>query len=345
MKCAVIDIQSGKVFLYLIEAKNKSWEFKQKLELKNISELGGSIQDQGLKDIGRWLVSLPLADLGFRILKFPFGDKAKISRVLPLELGNILLLKPEEIVYDFRVKKTGTNDFEVELIFIEKAGLVKILQALKDNGVTLSAVTSLEFILGNYLGGEEPSLDERVSAAKTACADPVVNLMSREFLEANIKPEIKQKILLGYWLAVTFLVLTCASLLFEIRDLKNKNSVYQEMVSKAYTALFPGSTVANGYYQLQAKLKEVKDKDNFMPHAGGLKFLRFISGSDLGGLRIDNFKLDEKSLEVKGDCRALSEAEGFKNKIEGYFERPASLESRKSPDGQFLFSIKTEYKK
>lgn len=345
MKCAVIDIQSGKVFLYLIEAKNKSWEFKQKLELKDISELGRSIQDQGLKDIGRWLVSLPLADLGFRILKFTFGDKAKISRILPLELENILLLKPEEIVYDFRVKKTETNDFEVELIFIEKVGLIKILQALKDNGVILSAVTSLDFILGNYLGGDEPSLDERVSAARTACADPVVNLMSREFLDAHIKPEIKQKILLGYLLTATFLVLTCVSILFEIRSLKNKNSIYQGMVSKVYAALFPGSTGANEYYQLQAKLKEVKDKNDFMPDAGGLKFLQFISGSDLGELTIDSFKLDEKSLEVKGDCSALSEAEGFKNKIEGYFKHPASLESRKSPDGQFLFSIKTEYKK
>ncbi len=345
MKYAVIDIRSDKVFLYLIEAKNKSWEFKQKLEFKDIVELGRLIQDQGLKDIGRWLVSLPLTDLGFRILKFPFGDKTKISRILPLELENILLLKSEEIVYDFRVQKTETNDFEVELIFIEKTGLVKILQALKDNGIILSTVTSLDFILGNYLGGEESSFEERIEAAKTACADPVINLMSREFLGAQIKPGVKQKILLGYWLTVTFLLLTCVSISFQIRSLKNKNSAYQGMVAKVYTALFPGSTAVSEYYQLQAKLKELKDKNDFMPHAESLKFLRFISGANLGGLRIDSFKLDEKSLEVKGNCRALSEAEGFKNKIEGYFEHPAALESRKSPDGQFLFSVKTEYNK
>ena len=89
MKYAVIDIQEANVFLYLLELKNKSFEFKQKLELKDITELKALIMDQGFGNMDRWVVSLPLRDLSFRILRFPFGDKAKIRRVLPLELENM----------------------------------------------------------------------------------------------------------------------------------------------------------------------------------------------------------------------------------------------------------------
>ncbi|MBF0123335.1 MAG: hypothetical protein HQL21_08045, partial [Candidatus Omnitrophica bacterium] len=111
MKYTVIDIQADKVSLYLIESKNKSLELKQKLELKGIDDLKALILDQDVGNTDRWLVSLPLTDLSFRILKFPFGDKSKIRRVLPLELENMLLLKADEIVYDFRVKKTEKSDF------------------------------------------------------------------------------------------------------------------------------------------------------------------------------------------------------------------------------------------
>jgi len=330
MKYAVIDIQTDKVFLYLIEAGNKLLEFKQKFELKGVHDLKALILEQELKDISRWVVSLDLAELSFRILKLPFGDKAKIRRVLPLELDNMLLVKADEIVYDFRVKKTGINDFEAELICVEKVRLVKTLQALKDVGVMVSAVTSLDFILGSYAGGVEPSPDKRHQAAKAVCADPVVNLMSREFLVVQTRPEIKQKILLAYGVTVIFLFLMGASFLFEIRSLKIKNKAYQS---------------AGEYYQWQAKFKQVKDKNDFMPHTEGLEFLRFVSGTDLGGLHMESFKLDEKFLEVKGSCRALSEVEGFKNKLEAYVDHSAELESRKSPDNQFLFSIKTGYKK
>ncbi|MBF0123336.1 MAG: hypothetical protein HQL21_08050 [Candidatus Omnitrophica bacterium] len=220
-----------------------------------------------------------------------------------------------------------------------------MLQALKDSGVIASAVTSLDFILGSYAGGVEPSSNERNSAAKTVCNDPVVNLMSREFLGAQNKPEIKQKILLVYALTIVFLLLMCASLLFEIRSLKINNSAYQSAISKVYTALFPGSKAVGEYYQLQAKFKQVKDKNDYMPDTGGLELLRFVSGIDLGSLHIESLKLDEKYLEVKGSCLALIEVEGLKNKIEVYVDHSAELESRKSPDGQFLFCIKAEYKK
>ena len=345
MKYAVIDIQAEKVSLYVIESKNKSLELKQKLELKGIDELKTLIQEHEFRDIGLWIVSLTLADLSFRILKFPFGDKSKIRRVLPLELENMLLLRADEIVYDFRVKKTGTSDFEVELICVEKVILVKTLQALKDGGVSVSAVTSLDFILGSYMGSVEPSLDERSTAAKTVCNDPGINLMSREFFVVQTKPEIRQKILLAYGLTVIFLSLICASFLFDIRSLKIKNSAYQSAVTKVYTTLFPGSKAVGEYYQLQAKFKQVKDKNDFMPHTAGLEFLRFVSGASLGGLDIESFKLDEKFLEVNGGCHTLSDVEDFKKKIEAYVDHSADLESRKSPDGQFIFRIKTESKK
>src|SRR5208283_1366444 len=136
-------------------------------------------------------LSIPIELLNFRILKFPFSDRTKIRKVLPVELNNLILDGADAVTFDFVVLGTADNTFDVLVAFVRRDILRDILSSLNSLQIEPEIVTSLE--LQSYVRNGMPELIsllsnaerehaiDRVKTAQEELVSPTINLRTGEF--------------------------------------------------------------------------------------------------------------------------------------------------------------------
>ena len=144
--------------------------------------------------IDEFYVSLPAAVLDFRILNFPFSDKEKITKVIPLELNNYIIGGSEEIVFDSI--NLGGDDTSVEVLvaYARKEIIDRVLTQLASESIDPRVITSIDLqavvktgegpdqegyrgsIAENLVGLHAWDQNRRIIAAENELTQPTINL-------------------------------------------------------------------------------------------------------------------------------------------------------------------------
>jgi len=144
------------------------------------------------------IVSLPPRLVSYRNLQVPFKDPKKIRQVLPFELEPTLPYPVEDLIIDSQVISQGEKT-DILVGFVLKAGLLKILDALKSLGIeprmAAPAGLSSALCLAKYLEIPEDliviSADQNY-ATVFALASGRVH-MARSFYAREPDPRLKAK--------------------------------------------------------------------------------------------------------------------------------------------------------
>ncbi len=149
--------------------------------------------------IDEFYISLPAAILDFRILNFPFSDKEKITKAIPLELDNYIMGGSEEIVFDSI--NLGGDDTSVEVLvaYARKEVLNHILTQLARKNIDPRVITSIDLqtvvktgegpdqegfrgsIAEHLIGLQKWDQNQRIIAAEQELTKPTINLRIGQF--------------------------------------------------------------------------------------------------------------------------------------------------------------------
>ncbi len=332
MRIAVLDMIEDSACIYVFERKRK--------ETKLIEKIQGLDKSTIPSDIDKWIVSLHVHKLGFRVLKMPFADRKRVRDTLPLELESLILQNIEDIVYDFKIETQTKKDVNVPVIFVEKTYLKNLVNELKEDGIIPSNITSIDF-LGNTFSCADDKLnaDERIKIAGSILDRPPINLMRQELVSTHIDPKIEKK-LRRFCISLSLLIaLILVFQIFKFASYKTEANLIKGQTRKIYKTLFPYERITSPFYQMKAHLKTMQDKNQFIVSVSPLSLLSYLSSIEV---EFTEITMRRELITLKGESSSIKSIENIKKKLQAFLEDVKLLKSEAFSDNRFSFTIQAK---
>jgi len=310
----------------------------------------GSSQLQELSGIGECYLSIPLEMLDFRIMKFPFSEKEKITKVIPFELGALLMEGADHVVFDAVVLGSGEDGFNVLVTYIDKGILREILSRLASLNIDPQVVTSLELqavarngsgdIAARLMDASPLDHDARISLAMNELSRHTINLRTGPFAYTRDRERVGKKLRVTFALSLLLALVINAYLVFGIVLARTEASFLKKDMRSIYTALFPNEKrVTDELYQLKSHMREVKDKGDALIGVYPLQLLLDLSRKTIQGVAFNEIILDRELSTMRGEASSVDDIDKIKTRLSAPQMNVSVSDIKPLPTGRILFSI------
>jgi type II secretory pathway component PulL len=336
--------QSGEIYLFRERAGG--------YELENAVHYPGEGASQfpDLTGVHEFSLSIPLEMLNFRMMKLPFSEKEKIIKIIPFELGSLLIDSPDHVVFDATVMGSGEDGFDVLVTYADRETLRDILAQLSLLNIDPQVVTSLELqaIVKNGTGDVAVRLmnpspldrDTRISAAKTELSHHTVNLRTGPLAYTRDRERVKKKLKATFVLSLVLALAINAYLIFGIVSAKTEVSSLKKDIRNTYSALFPNEKrVTDELYQLKSHMREIKEKGDALLGVHSLQFLLDLSQKMVRGVAFNEIVLDKDMSTMKGEASSMDDIDKMKTRLTDPRTDVSASDIKPLPSGKTLFTL------
>lgn len=308
---------------------------------------------KGIEGIDRFVLSLPLSYLDFRVLSFPFSEKEKLMAVVPLELDQLVIGGVGSIVFDVFVLPGSAPDgrnFQALVVYTKKDLLSGLLKRLSDLGADPAAVTSLELevLINEGSAGLAEKLSaglipdaERVKGAEAAALNaPALNLRTGPLAYTRDAARRSKKLRTAAIAAIIAGLLLNIDAGYRLFNLNNEAASIKKEMRAQYSFLFPGDKkVTDEVYQLKAHLKELKDKGESLFGVYPLQFLLDVSKKAVPGASYSEITLDKDVITLKGEAASIDDTGKLKTALAEFLADVTVSDTKQTQNGKAAFTI------
>lgn len=153
MKCIGIDIGSYSIKIVEINSAAKGYQLVQfyvhQLTIKpntdthfETIEFLRNITSKYDPETTKYIVGLRQDKVAIRTKTFPFADRNKISKTLPLDLEEEIPFNIENAVFDFKTNKIIPPTSEILAFIAKKEAIEKMLQTMKESGIQIDILST-----------------------------------------------------------------------------------------------------------------------------------------------------------------------------------------------------------
>lgn len=153
MKCIGIDIGSYSIKVVEINSTAKGYQLVQfyshQLTIKpntdthfETIEFLRSITSKYDPENTKYIVGLRQDRVAIRTKIFPFSDRNKIYKTLPLDLEEEIPFNIEHAIFDFKINKLMPPSSEILAFIAKKEAIEKMLQTMKESGIQIDILST-----------------------------------------------------------------------------------------------------------------------------------------------------------------------------------------------------------
>jgi type II secretory pathway component PulL len=310
----------------------------------------GSSHLSDLAGIGEFYLSIPLEMLNFRMMKLPFSEGEKLMKVIPFELGALLMNSADHVVFDAMVMGSGENGFDVLVTYAERGLLGETLSQLSSRDIDPQVVTSLELqaitkngsgdIAARLMNPAPLDRNARISAAMNELSHHTINLRTGPFAYTRDRERVKKKLKVTFALSLVLALGINAYLLFGIVSARGEASSLKKEIRSMYTALFPDEKkVTDELYQMKSHMREVKEKGDALLGVDPLRFLLDLSQKTVQGVAFNEIVLDKELSTMKGEASSMEDIDRMKAGLSAPRTDVSVSDIKPMPSGKTLFTV------
>ncbi len=339
-----IDWTEGKLSQYVFEKKGSQITLSETLSVALDDELTQSSLDSLVKtDMERVYLSVPVHLLTLRELSFPFSDKNKIKDTISYELEGILLGDVSNYSIDYIVKESSEHGSNVLAACMEKEKIRDIVALFLSAGLEPVAITCIDLrLFGKDILFENPPLEEetRTEAAREELTHISIDLRQDELAYKGAIERIKKSLRMTGVLIVLLLLILGADMIVKLISLKKENGTVTQEINTLYRNTFPGEVkIIDAVRQFKGNLNSLMEKKKILVGMPVLDILLNISKHKKNNITLNELKLDEQNIIIKGDALSFENVDELKNALLLSFKDVRVIDSRASPDKKITFSI------
>lgn len=336
--------------MYLFQEAGEGYVYEQSLDYHGSPEEWGEIDE--------FYVSLPAALLDFRVLSFPFADKGKIAEVIPLELSNLIISGPGEIVFDSIFLGGSDTSVDVLVVYIRTEILQRILADLAERNIDPRIVTSLDLKMpddkGNESGREQflnflnarlgspAPWDEarRIAAAGQEITEPTLNLRRGPFSYTKDAARTGRALRMTVVLAFVLAFIVHANLLFQTLVTKKESAAIAGQMRLSYSSLFPGEKkTIDELYQLKSHIKESREIGNLLSGVAPLSLLMVLTRGMDANVVYTDISLEKGLIKMKAEARSMDDLAKTQKRLSGYLTGVSISDIKPASQGKVLFTV------
>jgi type II secretory pathway component PulL len=301
-------------------------------------------------DMDECVLSLPLEQLNFRVLKLPFDDREKLLKVIPFELENLIMESSDAVIFDPVVLGGSGDTFDVLVPYIEKRVLKGILENCASGGIDPAVVTSLG--LRALLGGGHENIalrlvnpgemapDERITAAGEELLKHTINLRTGPFAYTKDAEKTRKTLKVTVTLLILLALMINAYLAFGIITSKVETAGVRRELRNAYAGLFPNEKkITDELYQMKSHMKEIKEKGDALVGVQPLQFLLDLSQKTPQGIMFYEITLDKGLITLKGEASSMGDVDKVKTRLSEVLKDVSVADIKPSTGGKTLFTL------
>ncbi len=352
-KIGFIDLDSkmsGNVYVFR--------DVRGKYELENTLEFDGDgVSSQpDTTGISEFVLSLPVESLNYRLLKLPFSDKEKLTKVVPLELENLMLENPDDVVFDATVLGGAGDQFDVLAAYVRKGTLQEILAKLWSLGIDPYIVTCLDLqtaakkgaegIASWLMSPEGLNHEERIEAARGELLRHTLNLRTGPFAYTKDTEKIMRKLRTTVVLFFLLTLLVNSYLILKIASARNEASAIKRDMRNMYTHLFPGEKrITDELYQMKSHMKEIGEKGDALIGVYPLQFMLDLSRRTVPGVAVNEISLERDLSIIKGEASSMADVDRMKAKLSEFLANASVSDIKQTSSGRLSFTITAKGRK
>jgi len=336
--------QSGEI--YVFRGRAGGYELEETMNYNG----EGSSQLPELADIGECCLSIPLEMLNFRMMKLPFSEKEKLMKVIPFELGALLMEGADRVVFDAMVMGSGENGFDVLVTYVEKGKLREILSQLSSLNIDPQVVTSLELraivehgtgdIAARLMNPSPLDHDVRISAAMSELSRHTINFRTGPFAYTRDRERVKKKLKVSFVLSLLLALAINAYLISGIVSARSEASSLKKEMRSVYTALFPNEKrVTDELYQMKSHMREIREKGDALLGVHPLRFLLDLSQKTVQGVAFNEIVLDKDLSTMRGEASSMDDIDKMKARLSALRTDASVSDIKPLPSGKTLFTL------
>lgn len=313
--------------------------------------------DEAPADIAEFYLSVPVELLNFRIINLPYSDKEKLRKVIPFELENLIIVNPQDIVFETVILNGAANGFDVLVVYAGKSSLDALIRKLALKNIDPRIITSIdlreiihtditeESIAGRLANLDRPVEFDRVSAAGKELSAPTINLR-RDSLAytkdtARTRRSLRKTAILGILLAVVI----NADIAFNLVMTQREASSRKREIRNMYTVLFPDEKrIVDELYQTKSHIREMKEKSDAVTGLNPLQFLLSVSQRPAEGVIYNEIHLEKGLIKIKAEATSISSIDRARTSISEYLADVSVSDVKPAPNGRIFFTVAAKEK-
>ena len=338
-----------KSVIYLFKEISGEYTYEDTLDYNALDELA---------DVDEFYLSVPATLLDFRIVNFPFSDREKIKKVLPIELDNLVLGGSEEIVFDTIIPYGDDESVDVLVAYAGKNILNHILTEFAGRNIDPRCITSIdlqaviEYMSADDGEGFQKSIAERllvplkwnesdrIRQAQQEIEKPTINLRTGQFAYTKdtekTERALKITVLLGFLLALVI----HANILFQTIMTKKESAAIAKEMRVSYSSLFPGEKkTIDELYQLKSHIREIGEKNDALTGVDSLQFLLDLSKRADSNVVYTEIQIEKGLIKLKGESRSTDELSKVKTKLSEFLSDVSVSDVKPNAQGKILFTV------
>ncbi|HYA13987.1 MAG TPA: hypothetical protein VEF33_06575 [Syntrophales bacterium] len=307
--------------------------------------------------IDEFYVSIPATILDFRILNFPFSDKEKITKAIPLELNNYIIGGSEDVVFDS--VNLGGDDTSVEVLvaYARKEVLNHVLTQLARKSVDPRVITSIdlqpvieageiadqgfrESIAEHLIGLQKWDQNQRIIAAEHELINPTINLRTGQFTYRKDAERTGKALRITAILAFLLALIIHAGTMFQAIMIKKEVSTITSDMRGSYSSLFPGEKkTIDVLNQLKSHLREIEEKNDTLTGIAALQFLMDLSKRRESHTVYTDIQIEKGLIKMKAETGSMEDLSKIKMKLSEFLPDVSITDVKISARGKVLFTV------
>ncbi len=330
-----------KYYLYIFNQTSEGYKLLSKTE---------NPQQESLKEVSEFYLSLPAAFLNFRILEFPFAEKEKLCKVIPFELDNLIISGSGSIIYDFTVLDAFGDNNKILAAYIDKKKLGDIIKKIASLNIDPHTITSLELgriirdkrenIASELVAPEKIPDEDRINSAIAELKAPTINLRTGEFAYRKDIEKYSNKIKLMLILLISLAFIINAILGLRIFITNNEISSIKQEMRNVYSSFFPADKkITDELYQMKSHMKNIKEKADILIGVYPLEHLIDLSNKKSKGIVVEELNLEKEIFTIKGEAASLSDLDEMKRSLSEKYQNVSISDIKPLSENKILFTI------
>ena len=367
-KVGVVDIHPNSPMLGSQSSSQQTSQYENDQSLVHIFNVTGNgytcettldyVSHEDWMGIDEFYVSLPAASLDFRILNFPFSDKEKITKAIPLELDNYIIGGSEEIVFDSINLGGDDGSVEVLVAYARKEVLDHVLTQLSRKNIDPRVITSIDLrtvvktgegpdqngfrgsIAENLVGLHAWDQNQRIIPAENELTQPTINLRIGQFAYRKDAEKtgkaLKGTVILAFLLALV----VHASVMFQAIMIKRDLTTITSDMRGSYSSLFPGDKkTIDVLNQLKSHIREVEEKNDALAGIAILKFLIDLSKTRESYIVYTDIQIEKNLIKMKAETGSMDDLSKIKMKLSEFLPDVSISDVKSTAHGKIIFTV------
>lgn len=302
-------------------------------------------------DVYEYYISIPVAILNFRILKFPFDDPEKIRKIIPLELDSLVVGGSADLVFDLHVLRKVEGSYEVLVCFIKKEILGSVLKEL--DKVNLTVITSIELHLilsdmkdgfsSQLLNPEPLTEDLKISAAREEIKKNSINLRTGSFSETSDSLLQRKSLRVTGILFLFLFIMINLNLWFNIFSVRKDLFNLKAELRNIYSSQFPEEKrIIDELHQMKSHIKALQEKKDILSSVYPLNVMLNLSEATVDGVIINEISVDPDMIRFRGEASSIADTDILKNRLAKTFTDVTVTDVSQGAAGKIYFSMLTK---